>query len=147
MYNEMISEQISSAMKSGDIVRLAVWRSIKSEFVKYQTANANNVLTVDKQMQIISKMVLQRKDSIEQYTNANREDLANAEKAELEILVALLPKEASDDDIRKLIKDIFSVRVEPPTMKDMKNVMTAVKAEYPTVDGAKVSKIFREEFI
>ena len=147
MYNEMIGEQISSAMKSKDNVRLSVWRAIKSEFVKFQTASANNVLTNDKELQIISKMVQQRKDSIEQYTNANREDLANVENAELEILLTLLPKEATDDDIRELIKDIFAFREEPPTMKDMKNVMAAVKTEFPTVDGAKVSKIFREEFI
>lgn len=147
MYNEMIKEQISSAMKNGDTVRLAVWRAIKSEFVKYQTASAGNVLTNDKELQIISKMVQQRKDSIEQYTNANRQDLADAENAELAILLELLPREATDDDIRALIKDIFAFREESPTMKDMRNVMAAVRAEYPTVDGAKVSKIFKEEFI
>ena len=147
MYNEMIGEQISSAMKSKDNVRLSVWRAIKSEFVKFQTASANNVLTNDKELQIISKMVQQRKDSIEQYTNAGRPDLASVENAELEILLTLLPKEATEDDIRNLIRDIFAFREEPPTMKDMRDVMAAVKAEFPTVDGAKVSKIFREEFI
>lgn len=143
----MIKEQISSAMKNGDTVKLAVWRAIKSEFVKYQTAKAGNVLTNDKELQIISKMVQQRKDSIEQYTNANRQDLADVENAELVILLELLPTEATDDDIRILIKDIFANREEPPTMKDMRDVMAAVRAEYPTVDGTKVSKIFREEFI
>ena len=147
MYNEMISEQISTAMKSKDSVRLSVWRAIKSEFVKFQTANANNVLTNDKELQIISKMVQQRKDSIEQYTNAGREDLANVENAELEVLLTLLPKEATEDDIRNLIKELFAFREQPPTMKDLRNVIAAVRAEYPTVDGAKVSKIFREEFI
>ena len=147
MYNEMIKEQIASAMKNGDSVRLSVWRAIKSEFVKFQTASAGNVLTNDKELQIISKMVQQRKDSIEQYTNANRLDLADVEKAELNILLELLPKEATEDDIRNLIKDIFAYREEPPTMKDMRDVRAAVRAEYPTVEGAKVSKIFREEFI
>ena len=147
MYNEMISAQISSAMKSKDNIKLSVWRAIKSEFVKFQTANANNVLTNDKELQIISKMVQQRKDSIEQYTNAGRTDLADVEKSELEILLTLLPKEATDEDIRHLIKEIFAYREEPPTMKDLRDVMAAVRAEYPTVDGAKVSKIFREEFI
>lgn len=147
MINSRIAEQISSAMKNGDTTRLAVWRSIKSEFVKFQTANAGNILTTDKQMQIICKMVQQRKDSIEQYTNAKRQDLADVETAELNILMELLPKEATEDDIRNLIKDVFSNREEPPTMKDMRNVINAVRAEYPTVDGALVSKIFREEFI
>jgi uncharacterized protein YqeY len=147
MINSRISEQISSAMKSGDTVRLAVWRAIKTEFVKFQTANAGNTLTNDKQLQIVSKMVQQRKDSIEQYTSANRNDLAEVETLEMNVLKELLPKEATEDDIRELISDIFTFREELPTMKDMRDVMTAVRAEYPTVDGALVSKIFRENFI
>jgi uncharacterized protein YqeY len=89
-------------------------------------------------------MVQQRKDSIEQYLAANRKDLANAEQAELDILASFLPKEPTEDDIRSLIKEIFAYREQPPTMKDMRDVMTAVRAEYPTVNGSLVSKIFKE---
>lgn len=144
MYRENIDKQIASAMKSGDNVRLAVWRSIKTEFVKFQTSGSNSELTDEKELQIISKMVQQRKDSIEQYLTANRKDLANAEQAELDILASFLPKEPSEDDIRNLIKEIFAYREQPPTMKDMRDVMTAVRAEYPTVNGSLVSKIFKE---
>lgn len=144
MYRESIDKQIASAMKSGDNVRLAVWRSIKTEFVKFQTSGSNSELTDEKELQIISKMVQQRKDSIEQYLAANRKDLANAEQAELDILASFLPKEPTEDDIRSLIKEIFAYREQPPTMKDMRDVMTAVRAEYPTVNGSLVSKIFKE---
>lgn len=147
MYREDIDKQIASAMKNGDTVRLAVWRSIKTEFVRFQTSGSNSELTDDKELQIINKMVQQRKDSIEQYNQAGRIDLAQNEQAELDILASFLPKEPTEEDIHDLIKDIFKYREEPPTMKDMKNVIAAVKAEYPTVNGGLVSKIFRENYI
>lgn len=147
MYREDIDKQIASAMKNGDTIRLAVWRSIKTEFVRFQTSGSNSELTDDKELHIINKMVQQRKDSIEQYNQAGRIDLAQNEQAELDILASFLPKEPTEEDIHDLIKDIFAYREEPPTMKDMKDVIAAVKAEYPTVNGGLVSKIFRENYI
>lgn len=146
MYRENIDKQIASAMKNGDNVRLAVWRSIKTEFVRFETSGANAELTDEKELQIITKMVQQRKDSIEQYTIAGREDLAKAEQAELAILSSFLPKDPTEEDIHTVIKE-FSTGREPLTMKDMRDVMTAVRAKYPTVNGGLVSKIFREHYI
>lgn len=147
MYRENIDKQIASAMKSGDNVKLAVWRSIKTEFVKFQTSSADAQLTDEKELQIITKMVQQRKDSVDQYTKANRLDLAKTEQAELDILSGFLPKDPTEDDIRNIINEFFTYREQPPTMKDMRDVMTAVRAKYPTVNGGMVSKIFKEEFI
>lgn len=147
MYRENIDKQIASAMKNGDHVRLAVWRSIKSEFVKFQTSGSGLELNDEKELQIINKMVQQRKDSIDQYTKANRIELANAEEMELNILVALLPKEPTETDIVNTISDYITSKNITPTMKDMRDIMTAVKAKYPTVNGGLVSKIFREKYI
>lgn len=147
MYRENIDKQIASAMKNGDHVRLAVWRSVKTEFVKFQTSGNGIELSDDKEMQIINKMVQQRKDSIEQYTNANRIELATAEQKELDILLSLLPKEPSENDIIQAIDDLITSRNITPTMKDMRDVMTHVKTKYPTVNGGLVSKIFKEKYI
>ena len=146
MYRENIDKQIASAMKSGDNVRLAVWRSIKTEFVKFQTSGSNTELTDEKELQIITKMVQQRKDPIEQYTLAKRDDLAQAEQAELDILSSFLPKEPTEDDIHNVIREL-AVSHGTFTMKDMRDVMTAVRAKYPTVNGGTVSKIFKEHYI
>jgi uncharacterized protein YqeY len=62
MYIEIIDKQIASAMKNGDTLQLAVWRAVKTEFVKFKTSGAGIELTDDKELQIIQKMVLQRKD-------------------------------------------------------------------------------------
>lgn len=147
MYREEIDKQIASAMKNGEQTKLIVWRSIKTEFVKYQTSGAGVELTDEKELQIITKMVQQRKDSIEQYTKAGRTELANAEQKELDILQSLLPNEPTNEDIENAINEFLVSKTEKPTMKDMRDVMSYVKTKYPTVNGGVVSKIFREKYI
>lgn len=148
MYNEIIDKQIASAMKNGEQVKLTVWRAIKSEFVKFKTSASGNQLTDDKELQIINKMVIQRKESIEQFRSAGRNELANAEEQEMNILLELLPKEATVEDINNAIKEYVETSIEgTPSMKDMRNVMSFVKSKYPTADGGVVSKIFKENYI
>lgn len=147
MYREEIDKQIANAMKNGDHLKLSVWRAIKNEFVKFQTSGSNMELTDEKELQIIKKMVQQRKDSIEIYTQAGRLSLAESERNEMKILQALLPNEPDEDDIVKEIETFLKGRSDKPSMKDMKDVMSRVKTKYPTVDGGLVSRIFREKYI
>lgn len=147
MYREEIDKQIANAMKNGDHLKLSVWRAIKNEFVKFQTSGSNMELTDEKELQIIKKMVQQRKDSIEIYTQAGRLSLAESERNEMKILQALLPNEPDEDDIVKEIETFLEGRSDKPSMKDMKGVMSRVKTKYPTVDGGLVSRIFREKYI
>lgn len=147
MYREEIDKQIALSMKNGEHVKLTVWRAIKNEFVKFQTSGAGVELTDEKELQIIKKMVQQRKDSIEIYVNAGRQNLAQAEEVEMKILQSLLPNEPDENDIENEIKDFLKTKQDKPTMKDMRDVMTHIKSKYPTVDGGLVSKIFREKYI
>lgn len=147
MYREVIDKQIANAMKNADHLQLTVWRAIKTEFVKYQTSGAGIELTDEKELQIITKMAQQRKDSFEQYTKAGRPELANSEELEMKFLLTLLPKEPTEDDIANSINEFLINRSEKPTMKDMRDVMAFVKAKYPTVNGGLVSKLFRENYI
>lgn len=147
MYREILDKQIASAMKEGNHTKLIVWRSIKSEFVKFQTSSANAELTDEKELQIITKMAQQRKDAMDEYTKAKRTELAKAEEEELAILTSLLPQEPTEDDIDNAIKEYVATLAENPTMKDMRNVMANVKSKYPTVNGGLVSKIFKEKYI
>lgn len=147
MYREILDKQIASAMKEGNHTKLIVWRSIKSEFVKFQTSSANAELTDEKELQIITKMAQQRKDAMDEYIKAKRTELAKAEENELAILTSLLPQEPTEDDIDNAIKEYVATLAENPTMKDMRNVMANVKSKYPTVNGGLVSKIFKEKYI
>jgi uncharacterized protein YqeY len=147
MYREVIDKQIASAMKNGDHLQLTVWRAIKSEFVKYQTSGANVELTDDKELQIITKMVQQRKDSFEEYTKAGRTELAIVEESEMKLLLSLLPKEPTENDIMESINEFLANRSDKPTMKDMREVMSYVKTKYPIANGGLVSKLFKEKYI
>ena len=147
MYREDIDKKIANAMKSGNETETLVWRAIKTEFIKFRTSGANVELTDDKELQIINKMLQQRKDSFEEYKKAGREDLAISEQKEMELLSSLLPKEPTEEDIDNAIKEFVSSKNETPTMKDMRDVMTFVKSKYPTVNGGIVSKLFKEKYI
>jgi uncharacterized protein YqeY len=147
MYREIIDKQIANAMKNGNHLQLTVWRAIKTEFVKYQTSGAGAELTDDKEMQIITKMVQQRKDSFEQYTSAGRTELATVEENEMKFLASLLPNDPTDEDIVNSIEEFVKTKTEKLTIKDMRDVMAFVKAKYPPVNGGLVSKIFRENYI
>ena len=144
MYSNLVDINIANAMKDGKQVELRVWRAIKTSFLNFLKAKAGNHLDDTMELQIISKMALQRQDSYNQYIAAGREDLANSEKEELDILKALLPKEATEDDIKNEIKDIVAMLDHNPSMADMKIVMSSIKSKYPTVNGGIVSKIFKE---
>lgn len=147
MYREVIDKQIASAMKSGNHTQLTVWRAIKTEFVKFQTSGAGVELTDEKEMQIITKMVQQRKDSFEQYSKAGRTELATIENNEMTFLSSLLPNDPTNDDIVATIEEFVQTKNTKLTIKDMRDVMAFVKAKYPTVNGGLVSKIFRENYI
>ena len=147
MYREDIDKKIANAMKLGNETEILVWRAIKTEFIKFRTSGANVELTDDKELQIINKMLQQRKDSFEEYKKAGREDLATSEQKEMELLSSLLPKEPTEEDVDNAIKEFVSTKSETPTMKDMRDVMTFVKTKYPTVNGGLVSKLFKEKYI
>lgn len=146
MYNEGIDKRIAQAMKSGEHVKLSVWKDIKNEFVKFKTSGSNIELTEEKELQIINKMVNQRKDSIEQFKQAGRTDLVNEEEQELNVLISLLPKEPTEEEIETLINDFVSKK-ESISMRDMKDVMSFVKATHPIANGGTISKIFKEKYI
>ena len=86
----------------------------------------------------------QRKDSLTQYTNAGRMDLAEIEAKELEILKPFLPKETSFEEIEKLTLHIIAENFKGQvTMKDMKSILAMVQSVYPDASGKSVSQIVK----
>lgn len=140
MYNETINQRIANAMKAHNDVELKVWRAIKTTFMNYVTAKAGNFITDEIEINLINKMAAQRKEAYEQYMAANRLYLAAAEKAELDIIMTLLPKEPTEDEIISEINSVVSTLDHKISMADMKIIMQSVKAKYPNVNGGIVSK-------
>ena len=144
-----INELIKNAMLSKDIEHLNVLKLIKAEFIKKQTEPNRKTrdLSEEEQYKVLLKMAAQRKDSIDQYLKGGRKDLAEAEKKELDYINTFLPKEPSQEEIVEYLKSVVSdlkVKNTELSMKNLKEVMSVVKAKYPTADGGLVSKTYKD---
>lgn len=145
MIHEIVDQKIAEYIKSGQKTELSVWRSIKNEFLLYLTSKANAEINEDVEIKILNKMVAQRKDSIEQYKSAGRNDLVDSESKELSILSSLLPKEATEDEIRAEVEAFKNEKGVGYvlSMKDMRDVQAFVKKKYANANGAVIANILK----
>ena len=141
---EQIENDLKSSMKSGDNIVRGVLRMLSSD-IKNVEINEKKKVSDEKIIEIIKKNIKSRKDSIEQYTKGNREDLADQEKKELKILEEYMPEQMSEDEVRKIVLDIIS-KSEAVSASDFGRVMGVVMKEIGNkADGTVVGGILREE--
>lgn len=146
-----IDELIKDAMHQKNRELLNVLKLIKAEFLKKQTEPGRKTkeLTDEEQTKVLLKMASQREDSIKQYIDGGRQDLADAERKELEIIKTFIPKQPTDEEladyVTEVIKDYLSVKGGNLSMKDMKPIMDIVKVKYPTANGKIVSQTLQKE--
>ncbi|SHK64032.1 GatB/YqeY domain-containing protein [Xylanibacter ruminicola] len=142
---DQISEDIKSAMKARDKVRLETLRNIKKVFLEAKTApGANDTLDDADALKIISKLAKQGKETATTYTQAGRQDLADAELAQVEVLESYLPKQLSQEEIEAEVKKIIA-EVGATSMKEMGKVMgTASKLLAGKADGRVISEIVKK---
>ena len=142
---DQISEDIKSAMKARDKVRLETLRNIKKVFLEAKTApGATDTLADADALKIISKLAKQGKETATTYTQAGRQDLADAELAQVEVLESYLPKQLSQEEIETEVKKIIA-EVGATSMKEMGKVMgTASKRLAGKADGRVISEIVKK---
>lgn len=149
MYSEIIDQKIEQSLKEHRETDLKVWRGIKAEFLNYKTAkDSDKILTDAVEIKIISKLLAQHKDSIEQFKQGGRFDLVENEEKEAEVLASLLPKEPTEDDIRNAVENALAVIISEkdgylPSMKDMKRVQELVRKDFPSANGGMIANIFK----
>jgi uncharacterized protein YqeY len=122
-----ITDDVKSAMKAGDKDRLKVLRLITAAIKQVevdQRIEVDDASTLD----ILNKMVKQRRDSIDQYVKGNRQDLADVEQAEIEIIQAYLPEQLSEAELDKLIDEAIAA-TGAESIRDMGKVMGAIKTK------------------
>lgn len=127
---ERILEDLKSAMKNRDKVRLSVIRMVKSS-IQMEELDKKRELNDDEVIDVISKQIKTRKDSISEFEKGGRSDLVEATSKEIEILMEYLPKQLSLDEVNDIIDGVFS-DIKPESMKDMGRVMKEVT---PLVKG------------
>ncbi len=140
---QSLTADIVAAMKAKDATRLTALRMLKTALTN-KNIEKGRALEVAEELQIVSMLVKQRRDSIEQFTKGGRVDLADKEQAEIAILDAFLPASASDDEIAAAVAAAVA-ETGATTAKDMGRVMKAAMAALAgkTVDGKKVNEAVR----
>ena len=140
-----ITIALKDAMKSKDPEKLTALRAIKSAILLQNTKkSASNQVSVEDEFKILQKLVKQRKDSAEIYLNQGRNDLAEPELKEAEIIQQFLPKALSEQEVREVIKSIIE-ETNAEGMKDMGKVMgISTKRLMGKADGKMISTIVRE---
>lgn len=121
---EQILNDLVSAMKSQDKEKLLVMRSIKSA-MQLEEINLKRNLNDDEVIGVISKQIKTRKESIIEFEKGNRQDLIDATQKEIDILSAYLPEQLSEDELNKIIDDVFE-QVQPTSPKDMGKIMSVI---------------------
>ncbi|MCD6449204.1 MAG: GatB/YqeY domain-containing protein [Thermotogaceae bacterium] len=140
---DRIREDLKSAMKGRDKVAVRTLRMVIAAIKNFEVEKMKEAADEDV-IAVLQKEAKKRKEAIEQYSAAGREDLASSEKAELEIIKRYLPEQMSEEDVKELAKEIID-QVGAKTAKDfgrvMKEIMPRVKGK---ADGKLVNKIVRE---
>tara|TARA_B100000508_G_C11397322_1_gene246454 strand:+ start:374 stop:823 length:450 start_codon:yes stop_codon:yes gene_type:complete len=137
--------KMKEAMKTKDKVALESLRAIKSEILLAQTkSGASEELSSEDEIKLLQKLVKQRKDSATLYREQGREDLAEPELAQVEIIAQFLPEQLNEEDLKKLVVKIIET-VGATTMKDMGKVMgIASKQLAGKADGKAISNIVKQ---
>lgn len=125
-----IQEEVKVSLKSGEKLKASTLRLIVSA-IKLEEKNKSETLTDDESLEILVKMIKQRKDSISQFETANRMELAQKEKDEIKIIQNYLPKQLSEDELSVLITEIIK-EINAESIKDMGKVMGLLK---PKITG------------
>ena len=127
-----VNQQVILAMKAHDAVRTTTLRLIKNA-LKNQSIAKREKLTPAEEQQALATMIKQRRDSIEQFTNGNRPELAAAEAAEIVVIEEFLPKALDEAALTVLVAEavaeVAAATGQKPTPTEMGQVMKAVQAK------------------
>jgi uncharacterized protein YqeY len=138
-----LSEDLKAALKSGDKDKVSILRMIKSS-IKNQEIDKKSSLDEKEITAILRSFVKRAKESIEQYANAGRSELAEKEERELSIIQNYLPKQLDEESARKMIKEVVG-ETGAAGPRDMGKVMKALMVKSGgQIDGKMASSLVKE---
>jgi hypothetical protein len=145
---DRIGEDIKTAMKAKDKIRLETVRSIKKAILDKEVAlrpQGQDSLTEAQEIELLAQQAKQRRDSIKQFQKAGREDLAAKESQELAIIETYLPKQVSDEELNTIIDEIITA-VGATSVKDLGKVMgEAMQQLKGKADGKKIQALVKDK--
>ena len=145
---EQIMADLKAAMKQKQTGRLRVLRSLKAKLLEKEISErqgGEGDLTDEQAIEVLMKAAKQRKESIEQFEEGDRDDLAEKEREELVIIESYLPEMLTEDEIRDAVREKIDA-LGAEDMSDMGRVMGAMMQELKgKAEGSKVSRVVKEE--
>ncbi len=143
LLRERVIADLTSAMKAKDAARLSTLRMVKAAVMNREIEKRGE-LTDDEMVKALQSLVKQRRDSIEQYEKAGRQELVDKERAEIEVIETYLPQGASADEIGTAVEEAVK-ETGATSMRDMGAVMKAVQTRLAgkSADNRMVSQIVK----
>ena len=140
---ETIVSDLTASMKAQEALRTSTLRMVKAALMNRQIEKGG-ALDDDEVLKLLRSLVKQRRDSVEQYEKAGRQELADKEKAEIDIIEIYLPQSASQEEIENAVTTAIA-ETGAASMKDMGKVMKAVQAALTgrNADGRMISEIVK----
>jgi uncharacterized protein YqeY len=137
---EKINSDLKDAMKSGDKIRLSTVRSIRALILDFEKSGAGRDLTPVEEVAMLTRAAKKRRDSIEQYKKAGRNDLVEQEEKELAILAEYLPKQLSNEELEAEVKKLAD-DIGATSKSDFPKLMPlAVKTLNGKADGKRIKE-------
>ena len=147
MLKDQLSEDLKSAMRAKDEVRLRTIRSLRAALMEKEIEDrkgGEGSLNEEQELAVLQKQAKQRRDSIEQFESAGREDLSAKEEEELAVIEEYLPRQLSDDEIRQAVQEVID-STGASSRADMGKVMGASMQKLRgRAEGRKVQQIAQE---
>ena len=140
---EKLQEDLKSSMKNKDTIKKSVVTLIRSAIKQHEVDNRVE-LADDAIIDIISKQLKQRKDSLAEFEKANRDDLVEETKSEIQVLEGYLPQQLSEEELEKIVIETIA-EVGATSMKDMGKIMATIKPKTAgRADGRKINELVKK---
>ncbi len=140
-----INEDLNAALKAKDMTRIDTMRSIRAEILKMDKSGMNREMTEEEEIQLLSRQAKMRRESIEMFQTADRQDLVDKEVSQLNIINEYLPKQMSDEEAEAVIVKILTdtgVTSQKDFGKVMGEIMKQLKGK---IDGKIIQDIVKSK--
>ena len=127
--SEKINTDLKDALKSGDKIRLQTLRSLRALILEFEKSGSGKEFNDEEEIKLLSTAAKKRKESIEEYRKAGREDLANKEEAEFNVIMSYLPKQLKENEIIAEVKKLSH------------SLGTLTKADFPKLMQAAIKEL------
>jgi len=126
---EKINNDLKDALKAGDKLRLKTVRSIRALILEFEKSGSDKQFDAEEEIKLLSSAAKKRRESIEEYRKASREDLVSIEEAELKVIKDYLPKQLTEEEIETEVKTIAE------------EIGASAKADFPKLMQASIKKL------